>query len=724
MPEPDAGNEAKRFHGDVKGKSMDGTNRRVSPEQRLDGDWYRYCRIMLEWLHPKRDLDPEAWVEGVVERARSLNVDTLAFDFYHGGYAVFEGAVAPKDRHVGDADLLSLLDHAVHRRGMRLVVMNMGHHCACYTADEYPTWRLRDAEGKNPTPGFFPSQFMCLNTPYADFLLQELARLLPRYRIDGLYIEGLYGQHCYCDYCCTEFERTFGYAIPRDDATRGHDRNYTQFRASVINDFIRRVRKTIDETSPHTVWLPCPSVPPGKYTDLATWGLYADAIELERQWGYQRTGGRLSEIGMSLQVVRAESGRHPMGTTWLGWNVDRDYSPCTPQHYRLNFMAILLYGATPQLHAQTIFEVDSSEAGVVREMFDLVEKVRPTLLDASLVPYAALVVDYADFSIPDHAKGFYQAMIEHHVPFEVISKRDLRAGRLARFRVLVLPNVTQLGEEEIAAITGFHAAGGGIVLTYRTGCVRSDGSMHPSLAAIAGVKGPFGIVTNPAGKDFELLPATYYKVCADHAIGAGTRGRLQSFQGSWAEVEATTGTVIAEALDHDYSKMHRHHPVFGWYPGRPVAPLVVVHEGTGGGGRVAYFAGEFGRATWQAPLPGTLEALAQATVWAAGCRPPVEVDTSPNVEIATHYSPSRKAYTVLMVNKTTNDLRPGGAIVRYVETVHDITITLPEIGKTVREVRSLIGSSVSWKVEDDACVVTLERLREYEALVVELKRSE
>ena len=46
--------------------------------------WYRYCRIMLEWLHPKRGLDPPTWVPEVVERAQSLHVNALAFDFYHG----------------------------------------------------------------------------------------------------------------------------------------------------------------------------------------------------------------------------------------------------------------------------------------------------------------------------------------------------------------------------------------------------------------------------------------------------------------------------------------------------------------------------------------------------------------------------------------------------------------------------------------------------------------
>jgi hypothetical protein len=686
-------------------------------------DWYRYCRIMLEWLHPARDLDPERWVEQVVARAASLNVNALAFDIYHGGYAIFNGAVAPKDRHVGEADVLSLLDRAVHERRMYLVAMNMGQHCAPYTAEEYPTWRRRDADG-SPVKDV-TSYSMCLNTPYADFLLQEFAGLLPRYRIDGIYIEGLYGQnwgnHCYCEYCCAEFERINGYPIPRDKETRTRDPRYAKFRADTITDFVRRLRNVINETSPQTVFMPSPSLFEGCYTDFAAWGEYADAVSLERQWGYERFTDKLFEQGMSMQVIRAESGRHPMGTTWLGWNVDQDYSPCTPEHYRLNFMEILLYGATPQLHAQTIFEVDQSEMKTVREMFDLVEKVRPTLLDAELVPYAALVVDWSDFNVSEHAKGFYQALIEHHVPFQVISKRDLRPDKLSRYKVLALPNVERLSDEELEAIRAFHGQGGGVVFTYRTGCVRPDGSLRPAfpLADIAGIKGPFGIVTNPVGPGIELLPHTYWRVSAEHAIGAGKAGRLQSFKGSWAEVEATTGQVIAEALDFDYSKMHRHHPVFGWYPGRPIAPLIVAQEGHGSGaGRVVCLAGEFDRATFHACLPGTLDTLAQAVIWAAGCRPPVEADCSPNVEMATHYSPSRKAYTLLMVNKATNDISPGW-VVRHVETLRDITITLPGIGPAVKNVRSLIGSNVTWKAAGDDCVVTLERLREYDAVVVE-----
>lgn len=677
---------------------------------------------MLEWLNPKRDLDPEAWVKEVVARAQNLNVNTLAFDFYHGGYAIFEGAVAPKDRHVGDADVLALLDQELHQRNMRLVVMNMGAHYAGYTSNEYPHWQSRDENGQFRST--FPSYRMCLNTPYANFLLQELTEFLPRYQIDGLYIEGLYGQDCYCDYCCTEFERTYGFKIPRDKEKRQRSLEYRQFRADVITDFVRRLRKVLRQVSPHTVLMPCPSYFENVYTDFHAWGAYADAITLERQWGYQRLVKNLFEVGLSMQVVRAESGRPPFGTLWLAWGVDGNYAPSTSEHYRLNFAEILLYGGTPQLHAQTIFENDQSEMSTVREMFDLEEQVRPTLLDAHLVHYAALVVDWTDFNVSEHFKGFYQALIENHVPFEVISKHDLRAKELDRFEVILLPNVLRLSDEEVAAIKAFNATGGGVVMTYRTGCCQADGSprLGSALASIAGIRGPYGIVTNPAGPEPEQReqPAvTYYKVLKEHSIGNGTMNRLQSFTGSYAEAELTTGIAIAQALDYDYSKMHRHHPVMGWYPGHPIAPLIIVNEAPSCG-RVVYFAAEFDRATYNVGMPGTLNTLAEATIWAATNSPPIEVKSSPAVEVATHFSPSRNAYTILMINKTTNDLRPS-IVVRHVEPVRDSEIILRKLRAGVRNVRSVTSAELNWEVIDNSCVIKIPQLKEYEGLIVELE---
>lgn len=684
-------------------------------------EWYRYCRIMLEWLNPKRNLDPESWVPEVVERAQNLKVNALAFDFWHGGFAIFNGSVVPKDDHVGTNDILALLDREVHKRGMYLVAMNMGAHANNYAAEEYPGWRAVDAQGK-PMP-FAHGFLMCRNSPYGNLLFQELTEMLPRYHIDGLYVEGLYQVDCYCEFCSTEFERTYGYPIPKDPQSAQASPDYKRFRANEPTDFVRRLRKVIDQVSPRTILMPSPSSWEGTRADFAAWGTYADAVSLERQWGFNRNGVKLFEMGMSMQSIRAESKRPPMGTVWLGWQVDADYSPSTPEHYRLNFFEIFMNGATPQLHAQTIFEVDASGMPIVREMFALEERCRPYLLDADFVSYAALVVDWSNFSASENAKGYYRALVEAHVPFTVISKQDLRPDELSRYKVLLLPNVERLSNEHIKAIHSFQAKGGGVVLTYRTGLLEENGFLrhgeYPFLK-LAGIRGPFRIVSNPFGsQNYTSGLQNYYKIIMDHPIGAGTLDRLQSFSGSYAEMEPTTGKVIANVLDYDYSKMHRHHPVMGRYPGHPIAPLIVVDENKGQGGRVAYFAGEFDKKSFDTGLPGTLTTLAEAAIWAAAAVPPVQVEVSPNVRVTTQFSAQRKTHAIMLLNQTTNDMEPG-KVIHYVQPLRDVKITLNGVAGKVRAVRSMTDASLKYENEGKTCVITLGELKEYEVIIVEL----
>ena len=135
---------------------------------------------MLEWTNPKRNLtlNPEKWIPEVVERTgRSQGVNALAFDFWHGGYAVFNGSMVPKDNHVGNSDLFALLDRELHKRGMYLGGDGYGAHANDYAAEEYPGWRQLDAQG-NPIP-FAHGFLMCLNSPYGGLLIQELTELLP-----------------------------------------------------------------------------------------------------------------------------------------------------------------------------------------------------------------------------------------------------------------------------------------------------------------------------------------------------------------------------------------------------------------------------------------------------------------------------------------------------------------------------------------------------------------
>ena len=70
--------------------------------------------------------------------------------------------------------------------------------------------------------------------------------------------------------------------------------------------------------------------------------------------------------------------------------------------------------------------------------------------------------------IDEPALGFYEALVEARIPFEMVHDRCLDAEHLAPFRTLILPNIAALSDGQCASLRAFVERGGGLVATYET----------------------------------------------------------------------------------------------------------------------------------------------------------------------------------------------------------------------------------------------------------------
>ena len=70
--------------------------------------------------------------------------------------------------------------------------------------------------------------------------------------------------------------------------------------------------------------------------------------------------------------------------------------------------------------------------------------------------------------IEEPALGFYQALVEARIPFEMVHDRCLDEEHLAPFRTLILPNIAALSDAQCASLRAFVEQGGGLVATYQT----------------------------------------------------------------------------------------------------------------------------------------------------------------------------------------------------------------------------------------------------------------
>ena len=70
--------------------------------------------------------------------------------------------------------------------------------------------------------------------------------------------------------------------------------------------------------------------------------------------------------------------------------------------------------------------------------------------------------------VEDPALGWYQALVEARIPFEMVHDRLLDAEHLAPLKTLILPNIAALSDRQCPQLRDFVRRGGGLVATSET----------------------------------------------------------------------------------------------------------------------------------------------------------------------------------------------------------------------------------------------------------------
>jgi len=664
-------------------------------------------------LNPKVDLELAPYVKELVDRAVVLNSDTVVYMADEGGYPVYPSKLAPMSDHLHGVDLLAMVEKETHNRGLKFGVGFLGMHVNSYVSKEHPEWLQRDKEG-NPAPMYTPPQYLvCPNSPYERYYAEYVREVLTRYDVDYMYVEGVYfARHrCYCQYCRNQFRTIYGTDIPEYKGSE----IFHKFCQDSVTRFHWRIKKVADEVSPNTVVAGCTYTPT---TDISTFREHADIVSRENQWGYG--GGCISpyEAGLHMLLLKAEAKKHVMGTWFGAKGVDTDYGSRSVPHAKLTFMETLAYGATVQPHLQTLFEVDKTLMSTLSELFGCV-KVRPYLVDAHLMPYAAILhwaenKDAKSF-FNRSLRGYYQSLVEHHIPFNVVTAEDVVAGRLRNYQVLVLPNARRLSNAVMEKIGNYVRAGGGLVFTYRSGWFDENGNKHDSMPLLELVGGRFlglGVPVELPGLPYPI----YYRIKSADSIWDDLRGRLFSFNGKYVLVEALSGSEVeAEIEDLDYSRMHKDHMVEGAYPGSAISPMIITQKV--GKGRVAFIAGGLDAASYRLGDAESMEVLAKTALWAAGSEQPIKTKCPPSVEIVTHTK--RGSLAIFLINLATNQMGES-KVIRYVVPTKDVQIQV-RTDMPAKAICTVSGQKVKHEHKDGWLHIKLDRLNEYEVVLINLK---
>lgn len=620
---------------------------------------HTYRRLLLDMHVPDWDArflasyEPTRWIDAACDAGAGA---VTVFANTHTGLANYPSAVGPQHSAFSGRDPFG--EALALARGRGLLVT--AYYCTTYVDwywDTYPEARVVDANGvsvKVPLASpAHPRRFSvcCMNNPgYRAFAVAQLEEICGAYDFDALTLDmTFWGTVCYCDTCRARHTQELGSEPPT--VIDWADPPWVAFqrrRQAWLLEFVRLLRGTVTRLRPG---LPVSHQSIAYTADWLAGGSVALAAEAD--WLSADIYRDRDALSFYFNLFKHLSTRLPFEaiSTWCYPNIREHVITRTPAELRVAAFR-------PLLHRGAIVFIDAVDPSgqVATETY---RTVAPIYADLALQePYAVgrpiedvalylsyeASIDLAENGRPVSVAGYLfesdareespsahrqatlsaaQTLLAHHIPFAVITARDL--PRLAEYQVVVLANVVVLGEDELAAFRAYVAAGGGLYASRLPGILDPDGRRRPDLGLADLLGGSY------RGDVGELISYVAPTEAGAGLFGAFTAARPMTLPDGQTRVEAHPDAEVLATVTLPYTD-----PRGGRYASLLTDPpgiatdLPAVVRRRHGMGRTIYAAG-----TLEIGQHDSQRAVFAALVRALTTRPfAVETDAPKPVEIA------------------------------------------------------------------------------------------
>jgi hypothetical protein len=677
--------------------------------------------------------DPEHFADSVV-KLRSTAATVFANT--HTGLCNYPTQVG--EMHAGHQgrDVLGATIDALHARDIDVVVYYVMIFADWYW-DNHPEARIVDADGAARkviiSSAGRPRRFSttCPNHPgYRDFVVAQIEEICQGYEFEGVWPDMTFWPTvCYCASCRARYRQEVGGEIPRvidwaDPAWVRFQRRRQAWMAEfgqLVTDTFRRAKPHLtvahQSLAFHAGWSAGGSLELADVTDWLSADLYAE------RYGLSFFAKQFYSLSSTKPFEHIN--------TWCWPNIHEHVITRTEDHLRLTAMSALMnHGAmvfidaidpVGTVHAQNyvlggrVYEDLARYEQEVGGRFcqdvgiyysfdsnvDLTENGRDvaaagyTFDDCWKQPTTPTAHRNAAMSLS-------RTLIQHHVPFGVVTRRDLE--HLSDWQVIVLPNAVCLGADEVEALRAYVANGGSLLASKHTSLITRDGVRLEdfALADVFGVSYAgetsesvtYVAPTDRGERHFPGFSPTVPVTLYDSQV------RVTAHPG--AEVLATVTLPYTDPAETRYASILTDPPGIA-----TSCPSVVSHRY--GLGRATYCAGVI--ETWQhdtqqAVLVRLVRSLTARPLW-------VEMDAPKSVEATLFLQEDRDRFVLNVINYQQE--LPNIPI-------HDLTIRVRMDGRTPRAVSLLPDrTALPFRTTDDAVDLELPLLEDFAMIEIALE---
>jgi hypothetical protein len=585
--------------------------------------------------------------------------------------------------------------------GMAVIARTDPHATYDDVHEAHPDWIAVDDRGQKRRHWASPEMWVtCALGPYNFTFMTEVHReIMTRYRVDGIFINRWSGSGmCYCEHCQRNFKAATGCELPRtDDPQDPARRAHILWQQGRLFELWRLWDDEVRKINPDSCVIPNAGGGATSPLDMKAIGELAPILFADRQ---ARSGVMPPWAnGKNGKEYRSTMGNKPIGGIF-SVGVEEAYrwkdSVQSPAEIHIWAVDGIANGLRPWFTKFAGTIRDPRWLTVVEDLYRWHQKVEKYLRNESPIARVGLVYSQQTawfhpgarrgMNVEDHVLGWYQALIEGRVPFEMVHDRLLDESHVDRFKTLILPSVAALSDEQCRQLRAFVERGGSLVATYETSLCDEWGVRRKDfgLADLFGVSlrsGPEGPMRNSYLR-LEDDPATHRR----HPILAGLEDAPRIINGTYRlDVAANRPfgspplTLVPSYPDLPMEKV---------YPRSPKTEIAQVYVRELGPGRVVYFPWDIDRVFWELLGVDHGVLLRNAVAWATSEEPPVRV-TGPGVLDVTAWR-QRSSMTVHLVNLTNPMMMKGPFRELIPVGPQEVDVQLPEDAK-VRKVQLLVA---------------------------------
>jgi len=613
------------------------------------------------------------------------------------------------------------------KMGMVVVARTDPHSVREDAAAAHPEWLAVDARGNKRRHWATPGRWVtCALGPYNfEFMTEVTREIVRKYGVDGIFSNRWQGSGmCYCDSCRTNFRKFCGMELPHSfDPQDPADRNWIEWSDGRLFELWRLWDGEIRKINPQARFIANSGGGSMTTLDMKTISQLAPTLFADRQsrhglmppWANGKNG----------KEFRATFGRKPIvGIASVGIDDEHRWKDSVNSEAELRIWLAdgIANGLRPWVCKFSGTLYDRRWTGVVEKLYNWHWRNEKYLRNQENLARVAMVYsqqtgtyyggEQKHRKVEDHELGMYQALVEARIPFEMVHDRMLDADQIDRFKLLILPNIAALSDEQCEQLRQFVKRGGSLLATFETSLYDAWGKRRADF----GLGDLFGV--SFGGKVERDIRNSYMRIETEsrHPIirGLEDAGRIIN------TVQRVDVRAVVLMANPPLTRIPSYPdlPMEEVYPrvARTDVPEVYLREM--GPGRVVYFPGDIDRTFWEVLASDHGKLLRNAIEWAANEPPPVSVEGQGMLDVSVWRQAD--SMTVHLVNL----MNPMMFKAPYRELIasprQQVKVRLPQ-GKSARAVRLLAADRTpAFQQTDGTVSLTVDSILDHEVVAIDL----